>query len=1083
MSSSSQCACPNPNPASVIFDEAPKEIQVAPPRYLKVEAAAGSLDEPGVERYIVILMMVVFYFGYLLRRYVLSMLKGLKGTRRPVKSSRTAHIPSPLKAKILRHSSISALSDDQNQIDQHLHRQQQLQQQQLQHQQQQLRQTPPQSPSLRHRNNTQHHHSPLTNTLSVPPLSPRHQRRVSTGSTASDSPLTPLPPRTPPVRHFKYYNSSSGGVRRSNRYRKDLFDGRGGPVEDRSDSDANNQAENSDYLSDAINPNLMPMPSSSSPKSRQQRDFIAIHSEDGIPISTTNHTFTFPSRNPSATTPPTTYSPQSQPIPAISVSISPSLPPSMARDRSISSLKQSATQTGEESGADQKSFKSGISKTTSVSTTHREFEQVVKLKDEDDSESSETKASSVPTASTGGVSFWRRSFSRPSSIHELQDLTGSTASNNGAGSGSSATGSGLLPKLSLFKRRSNSDLVGAVAAGITSISTSNNGVTPGGSVSPIAASSPVASVMKSFWPMKSSASSAANRGTDTDPLIRTREDSDSSNRIDFVASVSVPTLGLPRATGKKDKKKNSAASAEKSVVVEKVKEPSRFWPSSSPSKSKGKSPAKSPVVASAALSPPQVKSAAETRSIGSNNGEGGSGSIASSNTGNSASKSFWGGKQKTPAISYAKAVAKADGSSGGTGAKVAAVSVNVDDDSHNWLDVDDHSRSSGQSNSWDRNVLSRFKSGLKSKNGNFLKSFNNNNDSRSLSPSTNTTSSKFFGLRKRASHETMKSEFLRMASAPVSNEHIYNDQDDYNHHEFLDTHNSIPDTPSVYNGLAPRFLISDFDNIDLQPVANMYPLKTARYHYDQYAQPQSRHSNSPVTPISATNRLYESDDGISFSDFGRSRKPTVEPIHRPNSTKTRSIASAPGSNLKRSGSVISLNESTLTTETPPVVKGGENTLYSPFFSGLEIPMTQRPTGSMSSASSSLHLDSSSSIVGSSKSHKSKHHHYHHHHHFYHVVEGGPGGGPVNLPLVNVQSQSEELAGSFRRLRKLSHDAGLYSSGSGVTVQQQGQGDEYSRGGERFLEVGGHGVSKLGGRASGSTIGSFVTVADEEEVEE
>ncbi|KAJ3059872.1 hypothetical protein HDU99_006182, partial [Rhizoclosmatium hyalinum] len=83
-------------------------------------------------------------------------------------------------------------------------------------------------------------------------------------------------------------------------------------------------------------------------------------------------------------------------------------------------------------------------------------------------------------------------------------------------------------------------------------------------------------------------------------------------------------------------------------------------------------------------------------------------------------------------------------------------------------------------------------------------------------------------------------------------------------------------------------------------------------------------------------------------------------------------------------------------------------------------------------------------------------------------QGGGGGQqvqqqqqPVNMPLVNVQ----ELAGNFRRLRKLSHDAGLYGGGSSNTD---------------FVERGSGSGSKLGGRVSGSTIGSFVTVVDDED---
>ncbi|KAI9329485.1 hypothetical protein BDR26DRAFT_900239 [Obelidium mucronatum] len=861
----------------------------------------------------------------------------------------------------------------------------------------------------------------------------------------------------------------------------------------------------------------MPMPSNNSPRNRQNREFTVsnpvVQSEDGIPVSTSNPTFTFPSRNSSATQPSTTYSPP--------ITISPP-PPNIHLDSQ--SPKPTVSNTTPDDSADQKSFKSGISK-TSISTTQREFEQVVKLRDEDESESSETKGSNLHGTSASGVPFWRRSFSRPASIHELQDhaAIGTSASTSSI----TAAGSSLLPKLSLFKRRSNSDLVGAVAMGAISTSGNTNSSSNSSNAapnSPIAMPSPVSTVMKGFWPMKSSASSAANRGADTDPLVK-REDSDTSNRVtDLLASV--PTLGLPKVSKKSDKKKASAAAnagastttATAIEKTEKVKEPSRFWPSTANANQAPKSPTQSKKGKAAATKQPQIK-ASDTRraSVDSNHVDGGTGSIASSNT--SGSKLFWS-KPKTPSISYAKAVAKTDesnvGQSASSGVKVPVVSVNVEDDSQNWLDVDDHhSRSSDQSTSWDRNVLSRFKWQTKSKSGNFLKSFNNGADSRSMSPSTGGTPSKLFGLRKRASNETMKSEFLRMATTPPAP--VEELIDDGYSQEYATTNNSSSFFPSLRIS-TPQFLISDFDNIPLQRdpsnrYNNQFEQRPQQYQSFQQPQQQSHQQqqndfNSPITP----NRLYESDDNLSWNDFQSRRNPkNVEPIHRPNSGKTRSIASAPGSNLKRSSSVVSLNESTLTREVSPssaTVPGGgfgggssgttgESTLYSPFFSGLEIPMTQRPTGSISSATSSFHLDTSSSLNGSSsKSHRSKHHHYHHHHHFYHfpaaggaiTVEGGNGnsGGPVNLPLVNVQQQSEEFGVSFRRLRKLSHDAGLYGQNQQAIHDQYVPGDSYRdtvRAHDGLSNASGvssiaYGASKLGTRSSGSTIGSYVTVADE-----
>ncbi|KAI8609217.1 hypothetical protein BC830DRAFT_1173747 [Chytriomyces sp. MP71] len=127
----------------------------------------------------------------------------------------------------------------------------------------------------------------------------------------------------------------------------------------------------------------------------------------------------------------------------------------------------------------------------------------------------------------------------------------------------------------------------------------------------------------------------------------------------------------------------------------------------------------------------------------------------------------------------------------------------------------------------------------------------------------------------------------------------------------------------------------------------------------------------------------------------RKQHTLLNPIHRPGSAGG-SIASAPGSNRKSH----SVNED-LTPETPC------GAVYSPFFSGLDFPLTQRPSSSLGSTS-----------AGTAPRVRE----IHHHHHFYHY----PDSPPINMPVANVMKRSEELKDGMRRLRKLSADAGLYT---------------------------------------------------------
>ncbi|ORY53540.1 hypothetical protein BCR33DRAFT_710945 [Rhizoclosmatium globosum] len=1014
-SSSAQCLCPNPQqqirddfiapsfaapratPLRSVSEPPPPPSESPPPP-----------DEPGTE--ILVLVVAAFLgFAFLLRRL-------LSTRKKRVKAAKSGHIPSPVRAKIISHrNSISAnevQSDDQL-IDSALR-------------QRKLR-MPQQPVSL----------------LNVP-ASPRSQvrgidrRRVS-NDTASDSPATPLTPQTPPpIRHFKYYSNSSkkssANQKRRHHFLQSHLSG--------SDFDANSarfdlNAENSD--SDAVNPDLMPMPPQhrrTFSSSAEEPHHLIQQTEQGIPVAKSVPSFTFPSRNPSSNS--------TAPLP-IQVPFQHPTPPSMTRDASLSSLRKQTAPADIDSATDQHSYKSGISRATST----REFEQVMKLRDDGESESSATTA---PPTSSSSVPFWKRGFSRPPSVNELQDASISppnSASNSVPTT--STTSSSILPKLTLFKRKSNADLTSALSPGL-------------GGDKPAVPQSPVAAVMKGFWPIKSSASAAgsgnsrvgspATLGDHVEPVSLLAKEE--SSTVDDAVGRGVPILSLPT---KKGKKATALSSTKKAAVDEtgkaSVKEPSvsRFWPSGSSAATKQQqtetsSKGKSPAVSASSMKFGSV----DTKSLDSgeqnNHGEGGSISSATS-------KSYWG-KQRTPAISYAKAAAKTDTeeppqqATGSLHSSVSGnrsenpVSVNVDDD---WMDVDDGTQENKQS------MLSRFskwQSGGKTKSSSHIKGLNH--DAKSFAPSTASSASKFFGLRKRASHETMKNEFLRMATSSPSNEP--SQLMDYSESPQPAYNPMVPRNDSFIN--TPLFLLSDYD----RPLYNQqHNHNDSQSHQDIIHRPKPRYQQfSEYNHLSPT-KLYDSDDAISLSGFQMRRKPSlVEPIHRPNSAnRTRSISSAPGSNLKGGAS----------TDVEP----DSSALYSPFFSGLEIPMTQTKAPASLSSASSFHLDGSTSSINDSRaSHRSRHHHYHHHHHFYHFPADQQGGGgqqvqqqqqPVNMPLVNVQ----ELAGNFRRLRKLSHDAGLYGGGSSSTD---------------FVERGSGSGSKLGGRVSGSTIGSFVTVVDDED---
>ncbi|KAJ3064872.1 hypothetical protein HDU98_011768, partial [Podochytrium sp. JEL0797] len=677
-----------------------------------------------------------------------------------------------------------------------------------------------------------------------------------------------------PVRHFKYYSPKKKNRRRNRNMSGSDFD-----HSNRFDSNP----DNSDYFSDAaINPNLMPhsIPPPITPPTRtfssssmhshhshhSHHDIlnhqIHLQSEAGVPVSTSVPSFTFPSRNSSMcnSAPP-------PPPPSFTVSPPPSstLPPVIHRASSAnskSSAQLSLAAVGSVGGAaaasasaipedttDQKSFKSSFSKTSKTSTQHqshqqqhaREYEQTVKLRDEEEEGEIKVVANNTTATSTatGVGGFWRRTFSRPSSIHELsvdsgpplneavkEALAALVPASSATATTPSSTATGLLPKLSLFKRKPTDAVLSAGAGGGMS-----PGVVANNQPSGSAPASPgAASVMKSFWPLGKSSAKVVDAGEGV--LVRERE-----GEGEGVGMGTVPVLEMPVPRKRKGKgvvsvsegKEVEENGAEKTAAATTTQ---RFWPSAlTPSASagavasaaeKGKTKAHLQAGRSASSSSSlMVEESAAGRSGSVKSHEGVAAADVSVGSLSSGTKSFWG-KQKTAAISYAKAVSKTEDAgvervrresvasgdtreSGGGGGSRSSMNTDEERDG-----VDRGGQSWERGENKQETMLSRFSksvsvSSVKTKNY-LLKPFqsssssataassthpanhntnmttptttqNNSSDARSVSAATSTSASssaaaKFFGLKKRTSNEAIKSEYLRllaMDSIPAGN--------------------------------------------------------------------------------------------------------------------------------------------------------------------------------------------------------------------------------------------------------------------------------------------------------------------------
>ncbi|KAJ3111046.1 hypothetical protein HK100_002830 [Physocladia obscura] len=931
-------------------------------------------------------------------------------------------------------------------------------------------------------------------------------------------------------------------------------------------------------------------------------------------------------------------------------------------------------------------------------------------------------------------SFWKRSFSRTPSVNEFVLTTNTSAPSSGIAAvesslpsassvpgtpkigaqsiSSAANGSvaGILPKLGLFKRKSNVDLTQATAtlfsvpspllpplppptqqserhqqatiSPSTAVATASTtaATTQSQSVAPSPAMS-ATSIMKGFWPLKTSRQNSpaiitADIGDDPhhhcnkfDPVTRNESDSSSKNQSNNETSAPiafVPLLKLPTGT-----KKNNSKSAKKSVATGnnfdmkgggaiqqkhqqnyvEVKAVSRFWPAPSPSSASGGPPPPPPLstaaIAAVVKKPTNKNESPESKLSGA--------AVAAepSDTGaplqhlvtttaqslleNVGKQAFWG-KQRSPAISYAKAVAKnGDGSDMAATASSAVavgfrvarnaevvaaitpttVSMNGDDDSANWLDVDDQNQQGNASfdgENKQHSLISRFTkwqlSGTssvgssKEKPKYLMKHDHRPNVIPAASSSPIHSPSKFFSPRKRISNEMIQNDFTHHQKQ----QQLVNSVDSPPLAQFASTALSSESQTAylrkqqqalsdMYDTPTPQFVMSDYDQwstpqpppITSPPPPQLlsqthhYP-QTREMHVNQIHQPRaSRHHHYQQSPyrrtilemhlddttndstaatlleLDSTNyqQLSDGSGGLGIHHHHRqfrnlvaeedsitpyvlkssivgSSNGIIEPIHRPPST-TRSISSAGppavGSHMRKN-SVASFGDNTTVNSTGSINGGvgiggsiacDDSPLYSPFFSGLEIPRGSTASIRSSVASSFMLDDAVGGGSGSTRtvesmsstgggSHRSKHHHYHHHHHFYHFAPGDiahqqqhqhsaatstntptttvaspipaaatnasatvvVAGGeqqqrhqPLNLPLYNVQ-HSEELRGSFRRLRKLSHDAGLYHHQIMDVYKERGNGGVGLGGG-----VGGSGY---GGFGAGGSNGMMMTMA-------
>ncbi|TPX53447.1 hypothetical protein CcCBS67573_g09702, partial [Chytriomyces confervae] len=683
-------------------------------------------------------------------------------------------------------------------------------------------------------------------------------------------------------------------------------------------------------------------------------------------------------------------------------------PPKIAHDPSLtgSSVHTSSCNTKSQQPTTDTESKSNLSNSLKTTMT---FEHSIRLKDGDDESGSLTSSTDKHQGSISGLgSFWRRSFSRPPSIHE-------------SSLGESPTGGGILPKLNIFKRKSNADLA-SLATGANAASANGDG-----SKSPIIPASPIATMMKGLWPTKQSGVSSSSISK------QTIEPSTSESIVSTLAaaavistqklSSSVPTLKLPKP-GRKDKSKaaeqsqpveifptkhelramsSSLSSSDISKSIKSGSESKRFWGSKSKSKKEQRNRLQTDGIMLKDWSPhsgePFVSS---TERLVSD---------LTARTEHSLSSS--------PSASYANAATSVNDSNS---APFDPTIPYHDEEARNWVDVQRYSTESG----------GKQKS---------VKGLSRDHELKSVSGSSSTNSaSKFFSLRKRASNETMKSEFLRLAatSKPFtpSYEHQANPEPAYH------LRDQFTPSPSRSMNIGPSPTDANYSPSDYGRMLNhISGSRNYQLHYEQFSNPNYIHPNSVA--------VSDSDDGSFVLKSKRRSQPHssfVEPIQRPNSA-TPSINSAPGSNRKTRSIGEPATTPIASTDMQFMSPNGSSTdstvldspLYSPFFSGFEIPMTQRPSPSFGSSAAS-------SFAQSQLSRGSRHHHYHHHHHFYHhsgtLTEATEGTTTaisttshhtdsamsplVNLPLANVKEHESDLRDSFKRLRKLSADAGLYT---------------------------------------------------------
>ncbi|KAJ3232691.1 hypothetical protein HDU81_002793 [Chytriomyces hyalinus] len=1018
-----QCSCPSRSPVDQLFAESAAErARDAFDFDIDIEASgskfgaafddansaafavgppplADDASEFGVENYIILMVGAAVYAVVALRRYW----TGLAEKRRK-RESKLALIPPPLRHRIISSNSAVASRIMNTQSS-----------------------PPPKSTLRTNEDSDAGYASPVIDSLPHPHVhstqstarSTKNRRRVSEEASGS--------------RHFHYTNHRANR-KSANRNRHMLQES----MLSESDFDAAQVPQrvdpagaHSDYASDTFQISKQPeLPSANTQEP-------SIENAPEKPIDTpavVDTSFEFPKRLQSSESGHISNSPPK-------IAHDPSLTGSSRHTSSNKAQSQQQTTTDTES-------KSNLSNSLKTTMT---FEHSIRLKDGDDESGSLTSSTDKHQGSISGLgSFWRRSFSRPPSVHE-------------SSLGESPTGGGILPKLNIFKRKSNADLVSLA----TGANIQNAAVVPcvsgDGSKSPIIPASPIATMMKGFWPTKQSAVSSSSISK------QTLEPSTSESIVSTLAaaavistqklSSSVPTLKLPKP-GRKDKSKadaslpveissgkqelrtksSSLSSSDINKSIKSGSESKRFW-SKSKSKKESRNKLQTDGMASKDWSTQSGEhSVAFAERLVSDFMARTEVSLSSS-----------------PSASYANAATSVNDSNS---APFDPTIPYHDEEARNWVDVQRYSaevsfcyirrlwetnshyffcfeQQRGSMESEDKhNMFNR----LKWQSGGRQKTAKGLSRDHEISGSSSTNSaSKFFTLRKRTSNETMKSEFIRLAATskpftpsyelPTTTEPTYHLRDQFTPSPSSSRSMNIGPSPTGAN-----YPASDYGRM----LNHISGSRNYQLHYEQYSNPNYIHPN--------TMAVSDSDDGSFILKSKRRSQPhssfVVEPIQRPNSA-TPSINSAPGSNRKTRSIGEIATTPIASSDLQFMSPNGSSTdstvldspLYSPFFSGFEIPMTQRPSPSFGSSAAS-------SFAQSQLSRGSRHHHYHHHHHFYHhsgaLTEGTPAISTsshhtdtsmsplVNLPLANVKEHESDLRDSFKRLRKLSADAGLYT---------------------------------------------------------